>query len=41
MVFSEEGAFRARAKIREDLLFRAFADSGSVYQGCTTSRHDH
>ena len=39
MIFSEEGFFRARAKIRQDLLYKAFADSGSVYQGCTTNRH--
>jgi hypothetical protein len=39
MIFSEEGAFRARAKIREGLLYKAFADSGTVCQGCTTNRH--
>jgi hypothetical protein len=39
MMFSEEGAFRARGKMRRDLPYKAFADSGSVYQRRTTDRH--
>jgi hypothetical protein len=39
MICTEECAFRARAKIRRDLLYKAFADSGSVCQGCTISLH--
>ena len=38
MIFSEEGVFRARAKIRHGLLYKAFPDSGSVYLVCCTRR---